>query len=199
MAKIFVVMGKSASGKDTIFKKLAVNEELQLKTVVIYTTRPIRAGETDGVEYHFVDEARLQELEAEGKIIEHRSYNTIHGIWHYFTVADHQINLDSSNYIMIGTLEAYEQIEKYYGKDIVSPIYVEVEDGVRLQRALNREKNQIAPKYAELCRRFLADEKDFSEEELKRLQIQQKFSNIDLNQCLKEIEDYINCQINTSY
>ena len=50
MGKIFYVMGKSASGKDTIYKEL--RERIpELKTVVLYTTRPIRAGETNGVEY----------------------------------------------------------------------------------------------------------------------------------------------------
>lgn len=51
MGKIFYVMGKSASGKDTIYKEL--RERIpELKTVVLYTTRPIRDGETEGVEYH---------------------------------------------------------------------------------------------------------------------------------------------------
>ena len=39
-----------------------------------------------------------------------------------------------------------------------------VEDGERLSRALNRERMQESPKYEELCRRFLSDAKDFSEE-----------------------------------
>ena len=60
MGKIFYVMGKSASGKDTIYKRL--REELSdYKTVTMYTTRPIRDGETDGVEYYFVDRAFLEE------------------------------------------------------------------------------------------------------------------------------------------
>ena len=49
MGKIFYVMGKSASGKDTIYKKL-LERFPGLKTVVTYTTRPIRDGETEGVE-----------------------------------------------------------------------------------------------------------------------------------------------------
>jgi guanylate kinase len=61
MGKLFYLMGKSASGKDTIYKK--VKEEMpELKPIVIYTTRPIREGETEGVEYYFVDESKLQEL-----------------------------------------------------------------------------------------------------------------------------------------
>ena len=46
MSKIFYFMGKSASGKDTIFKQ--IKERMpNLKTIVIYTTRPIREGEQE--------------------------------------------------------------------------------------------------------------------------------------------------------
>ena len=185
MSKIFYLMGKSASGKDTIFKR--IKEQLpELKTIVIYTTRPIREGEKDGVEYHFVDDKRLEELEAAGKVIELRAYHTVHGIWKYFTVDDGQFDGDE-NYIAIGTLESYEKMAGYMGADSLVPIYVDVEDGLRLSRALASERQQKEPKYEELCRRFLADSVDFSEENLKRLGITQTFSNIDMDKCVEEI------------
>ena len=49
------------------------DKKLGLKNIVMYTTRPIRAGETDGVEYYFVDDAKLAEQEAAGKVIDRRS------------------------------------------------------------------------------------------------------------------------------
>ena len=70
MGKIFCLMGKSASGKDTIYRQLLINEKLQLKKIVPYTTRPIRENERDGVQYHFVDEEALNKFEADGKVIE---------------------------------------------------------------------------------------------------------------------------------
>ena len=88
MGKIFCLMGKSSTGKDTIYKMLRDEKALQLQTIVPYTTRPIRAGETEGVEYHFIDEQRLLKLEKEGKVIEQRAYDTIYGIWRYATIAD---------------------------------------------------------------------------------------------------------------
>lgn len=188
---IYVVMGKSASGKDTIYRELASSKELALRELVSYTTRPIRAGEKEGVEYHFVTEERLHKLEEEGKVIEHRAYDTVHGIWHYFTVEDDQIDLASHDYLMIGTLESYVQIVKFYGEEIVKPIYVNVENGLRLERALSRERRQQQPKYEELCRRFLADEKDFSEEKIKEAGIQFRFENTDLAACIMQIKDYI--------
>ena len=69
----------------------------------------------------------------------------------------------------------------------VIPIYVEVEDGLRLSRAVERERAQREPKYAELCRRFLADEADFSEEKLSEAGIVKRFQNDDLERCLQEI------------
>ena len=60
MGRIYCIMGKSSSGKDTIYKKLAEDADLPVKTLVPYTTRPMRDGETDGVEYYFCDEETLQ-------------------------------------------------------------------------------------------------------------------------------------------
>ncbi len=191
MARIFIVMGKSATGKDTIYKKLLESEELHLKTAVMYTTRPIRRAEVNGVEYYFVNEDTLIELQKQKKIIEHRAYETIHGTWHYFTVNDGQINLEEADYLMIGTLETYVQIREYFGKDKVVPIYLELEDGVRLMRAIKREQKQEQPKYAEMCRRFLADEEDFSEENLAKCGVTKRYQNLDINICLYEVKEDI--------
>ena len=120
-------------------------------------------------------------------MIEQRAYDTVHGIWKYATVDDGQINLGTSDYLVIGTLQSYEQMQKFYGPDKLVPIYIEVEDGERLARALAREREQEAPKYAELCRRFLADMKDFAEENLKSLGIQKRFVNDNRTRCLEEI------------
>lgn len=187
MARIFIILGKSSTGKDTIFKRLLEYPELKLNTVVMYTTRPIRVNETEGVEYHFVNENRLTELKEQGKVIEHRAYNTVHGTWHYFTVNDGQIDLDHHDYLMHGTLESYGQIRKFFGEDRVIPIYIEVEDGTRLLRALKREMKQEQPKYAELCRRFLADEEDFTEDKIIKAGVVKRYYNMDLEICLYEI------------
>jgi len=185
MGKIFYLIGKSASGKDTIYKK--VKEKLpELKTVVIYTTRPIREGEQDGVEYFFVDDRRLQELQQAGKVIELREYNTVHGIWKYFTADDGQFDRDD-HLIAIGTLESYVQLKEYFGDEKLVPIYIEVEDGLRLERALARERQQREPKYEELCRRFLADAADFSVDNLNEAGITQKYFNVDMDKCINEI------------
>ncbi len=192
MGKLYVLMGKSSTGKDTIYKELLKNDRLKLKEVVIYTTRPIRDGETQGKEYHFVDEKTRDKMKKDHQIIERRDYNTVYGVWSYFTADDGQINLsEDTSYLVIGTLEAFEAFVGFYGRENVVPIYIEVEDGERLSRALDREKKQKEPKYAELCRRFLADSEDFSKANLERSGIDMIFQNISLNVCLEEIVNYM--------
>jgi len=190
--KIYYVMGKSSSGKDTIYKELLGDPGLDLKTIVLYTTRPIRFGEHDGVEYHFTDEATMREFEKQGKIVEMRCYDTVHGKWYYFTVDDGQVDLSKRSYVGLGTLESYRAMCEYYGKDVMVPLYIEVEDGVRLERALYREKQQRSPKYAEMCRRFLADINDFSEENIKKCGIEKRYHNNILEECVAEIKADIN-------
>ena len=191
MGKIYCVMGKSSSGKDSIYSRIMQQGEPALLRIVPYTTRPRREGETDGREYVFTDEAHVQQLESAGRVIELRAYHTVYGIWKYFTVNDDQINLEHQNYLIIGTLESYLKIRDYFGKEKVVPIYIEVEDGERLSRALNRERMQESPKYEELCRRFLADAKDFSEEKLNEAGITRRFVNQDLDETEEEIRRVI--------
>lgn len=191
MSKIFFVLGKSCSGKDTIFRKLKENKELNLKTITGYTTRPKRQGEKDGEEYFFVTSNELENLKKEGKVIECRNYNTVHGIWSYFTADDGQIDLNQGDYIYIGTLESYKEMVKFYGENTVVPLYIEVETGERLWRAIKREREQNNPKYAELCRRFLADEEDFKDENIINAGIQKRYQNAVLEECISEIVETI--------
>lgn len=195
MGKIFCVIGKSATGKDTVYERLLQDNELPVKRLIPYTTRPIREGETEGETYHFCTEEMVKSLEEQGKIIELRAYNTVYGVWKYFTVDDDQIDLEKHNYMLIGTIEMYVQIRDYYGEDKVLPIYIEVEDGERLIRAISREKTQSVPKYEEMCRRFLADQKDFSEEKIKEARIEKRFENIELEDTIEIIKRYIQSMV----
>ena len=190
MGRIYYLLGKSATGKDTLYKEI-LKRRPKLRTVTMYTTRPIREGETDGVEYFFVDQERFDEMMDEEKIIEFRSYNTKCGIWTYFTADDGQVDLGRSDYLGIGTLDSFVKMKKYYGEDAVCPVYIQVEDGERLSRALKREREQANPKYEEMCRRFIADQSDFSEENILRAGIWKRFQNIDLETCVQEIVNYV--------
>ncbi|MGN0373855.1 MAG: guanylate kinase [Butyrivibrio sp.] len=194
MAKIYVIMGKSSSGKDTIYSRLCNMPKLNLNTITLYTTRPKRDGEEEGREYYFTDENTVDIFNREGRIVELRAYNTVYGVWKYFTADDGQVDLKSNKkYIIIATLEAYEKYIKYYGKENVVPIYIEVDDKTRIHRALEREDSQAVPKYAEMCRRFLADENDFSRDKIVNAGICKTYNNLNLEECISCIvQDIMN-------
>ena len=135
--------------------------------------------------------------EEKSSIIEYRTYNTIYGPWTYATIKDSQFE-KQKDLLMEGTLESYNAVKKYFeneneneNKVTVIPIYIEVDDGIRLERALKRERQQEKPKYEEMCRRFLADSVDFSEEKIQESQITKRFENIDVDKCVNEIIEYI--------
>lgn len=190
MGKIFIVMGKSASGKDSIYSQLTEKLSQKVKSVTIYTTRPKREGEVQGREYFFRTVEEYEEDFHGGKMIEHRTYNTVFGPWHYYTMDDGQFD-DEKDIIMIGTLEAFKCIKEYFGQQRVVPVYIEVDDYTRLIRAINREQKQDNPGYAEVCRRFLADEEDFSDEKLTEAGVDKKFINDNLDECVERVLAFI--------
>lgn len=189
MGKIFCLLGKSNSGKDTIFKQLINDISLKLQPLVPYTTRPIRKNEQQGFEYFFITEEDLKLHRKRGKIIEQRDYETINGVWSYCTIDDGKVDLEGNNYyLLITTLQAFKELKDYFGADNVIPIYIEVEGGVRLERALYREREQANPNYDELCRRFLADSNDFSDSQLRYHNIVKSYLNHNLSKCIKSIK-----------
>ncbi len=190
MGKIYYFMGKSSSGKDSIYDYFLKHYD-RFRNIVLYTTRPERQGEQNGIDYYFVDEEKLKNLEDQGLVIEKRDYYTVKGKWTYFTVKDDAVDLNASDYLAVGTLESYRKMKEYFGEEAVCPVYIEVEDGERLLRAIKREKEQQIPQYEEMCRRFLADQRDFSEENLKKAGINRRFVNDSFERCLQEIKEYM--------
>ena len=187
-------MGKSSSGKDTIYNVL--KQKLNVNTYVMYTTRPMREEEVDGETYIFISQDEMQQY-IEGKkeyeVIESRTYQTIHGPWTYATIRDNQFEIEK-DMLMLGTLESYIKVKKFFEnnkKVKLIPIYIEVPDNVRLKRAIEREEKQRNPKFVELCRRFIADSKDFSEENLEKAKIAKRFYNINLDDCISQIIQYV--------
>ena len=193
MGKIYILMGKSASGKDAIYRKLMADTQLRLRKIIMYTTRPMRQKEEEGVQYFFRTEEAFHMLQDAGKIIEVRTYDTVHGPWRYFTVDDGQIDLAAGDYLMGGgTPPVYASIRDYFGAAFVIPLYIEVLPEIRLERSLKREKRPENRKFSEMCRRFLSDEEDFSEDKLTALGITRRFENNgDIEDCIKEIKNDI--------
>ena len=190
MGKLFVIMGKSATGKDSIYHEI-VKRCPQLREIITYTTRPMREGETYGKEYYFVTKEEMYEMRENGKIIECREYDTVLGPWFYFTADDGQLDFDKGDYILISTLEGYEKLQAAFGIGSIVPVYIEVDDLERLERAVRRERSQVSPCVPELCRRFLADEEDFSEERLQMAGIEMRIVNEDLETAVENVEKLI--------
>lgn len=190
MAKIFCIVGASCSGKDTIFNNL-LDMHIGLTPIITYTTRPIRANENNGKEYYFVNRRSFSKLKHQGKVIEYRTYKTVHGDWTYFTVNDGQFDMKSNNkYIMINTLDGVNKLQKIYGKDVVV-IHLVVADRERLLRNLSREMNGNED-YTEMCRRFIADSKDFSVQNFNRLGIHDvRVENNSIVECAKDVQRII--------
>lgn len=192
MGRIYSIIGKSATGKDTVYREVMRTKELNLHKFVQYTTRPIRAGEENGVQYYFVSGDEQKALEKSGRIVELRAYHTVQGVWKYFTVDDGQIDLEHHDYLNLCTLESYSGIREYFGRENVVPLYIEVADDLRILRSLERERSQEHPDYNELCRRFLADQEDFSEENIRKAGITVRFSNNGkLEDCVRQVTEYI--------
>lgn len=192
MTNLFYIMGKSATGKDTIYKR--IKEQMKINTYILYTTRPIREDEKEGVDYHYISNEKMDELMQEGKVLESRTYQTVAGPWTYATIADEQLKQEG-NIITVGTLESYIDIKAYckdkQGTKLV-PIYIAIDEQERRKRAIEREQRQIKPNYEEVERRIKADNIDFSEENLRKCGITEKdtFYNYNLDSCVAQI---INC------
>ena len=152
----------------------------------MYTTRPIRDGEQNGVEYFFVDRSYLEQCRKDGILIECRTYDTVYGPWSYFTADDGQIDLKTGNYLIMGTGILREDACLLWRGGPCPDLYL-CGGWIEAAAALEREQQQTVPKYKEMCRRFLADEEDFSPGRLEESSITRQYENVVLEDCLREI------------
>lgn len=193
--KIFCLIGKSASGKDTVYEEVRKSfDELGLRQLVMYTTRPKRVGEEDGHEYNFITSEKLDEMDEAGKVIERRDYDTQYGIWSYAIIDDEQLVSNQDYVIKEETPAGYEKLSAHFGKEHVIPIYIYVEDGVRLLRALSREMGQENPRYDEMCRRYLSDCSDFAKIDV--AEDVTRFVNDNVEKCSEDIIAFIENVLN---
>lgn len=161
MSKIFMIIGKSLSGKDTLLNNILSDKEFcernNLKRLVRYTTRKPRPGEVDGETYHFItDEEYESRFEHEAEPIV-SSFCTEFGIWHYITDVS---SLDEdTNYIMVGDPTTLIFHKLKLDKDKLCVIYLMPPDWLLMKRFGNRDDNEeySEKKYQEIHRRFIDD------------------------------------------
>lgn len=148
--KIIALFGKSGAGKDTI-QKWIVSNVPNTHGIISCTTRPPRDNETNNVDYHFVDFPVFTQMILDGKMLEATEFNN----WFYGTSIN-ALDIDKIN-IGVFNITGIECLLQDSRLDIL-PIMIGASNADRLQRCINRENN---PDCIEICRRFLADEKDF--------------------------------------
>ena len=186
MNRVFCLVGKSCSGKDTLYARILERKRPGLVPVIPYTTRPRRTGELDGQNYHFVTQEQLRQYEAENRVIEKREYHTTQGLWTYFTL---RFPLDQDR-LLITTLDGAQSLMDCYGPERVCVVYLHVDDRTRLLRCIDREEGQERPDYTEACRRFLADQSDFSRQRLAQFKNFHTIDTaLDLEDCMRVWED----------
>lgn len=149
-----VIVGAMASGKTTLLKEF-VNRGYN--RIVSYTTRPMRHGEKDGVDYHFCDDESFDAGVAWQDLIAVRSYNTVDGIWRY-GVNHKDLITDKDNVCILdpeGLIEVKDRMPNIFG------VYMDIEEDIRMERAMTRaySTNESIP---EIQRRFADDKKVFA-------------------------------------
>lgn len=171
--KIVYIIGRSGSGKDTIKSILLRSSDLDLKPLVEVTTRPMRENEVDGVEHVFINDTELDGLKNSNRIIESRSYKTACGdIWSYATLVPDEV-LSNNIYVGTGSLESYLMIKEKYPEDVI-PILLWVDDYNLILRSINREHGGSRDSLKEICRRFISDAEDYSDEKINASGISKK-------------------------
>lgn len=201
--KIFVLMGKSASGKDSIYNKLLKSPFLmsKIEPLVLYTTRPKRSGEIDGVTYNFVSKNEFEDMwENNPRMLESRMYEVGNGKWwQYGTVLPNDVK---GSYLTINTPRGVATMMQYISTVLededpslhveIYPIMVETPGYLRLQRSLDRLLVPEDTDIKEICRRYLADERDFDWADYEVKEAMETFSNINnIEDTVYNIEQYI--------
>lgn len=160
--KLIILIGCSATGKDYILKK-SLHSIKELNPVISYTTRPMRVGEVNGVDYHFIDTKTMTDMLNNNEFIETRQYNVAcKETWCYGLHKD-SIDIDSDkNYIAIVDLEGFFKIQRYFMKlgmkENLHSIYIKCSAQTRLLRSLHREGEMKDEQVKEIIRRFEDDE-----------------------------------------
>lgn len=181
MKKIIVLLGASATGKDTVAKH--ISEKYNIPMAISYTTRPMRSNETQGVEYYFISDDEMHKKFKNGEVIEHTSYY-IQSEDVSYTYANVIEEFEKGDYVLtILNPHGLYQFNKSQYKDNLVSIMLNCDDRVRLVRSLNRDENVNVN---EVLDRFRRDELDFIERRPKtdyeidtNKPLEEVFNNID--------------------
>lgn len=181
---IFLLLGKSGSGKDTLKKEIIKRIGNEISFCIPYTNREIRPNEQNGVDYYFIKEKK--DIRNNDLIISEKSVNTVRGEQLYIQTVPKDYK--EKNYLAIsGVSEIIDSFYEKIGEKYFCPIGIDVDDKDLLIRSIYRESENPNPKYKEVCRRFISDKEDFE-----KIKYQYKhFKNDNYEVCSNDIADYI--------
>lgn len=146
---MILLIGQTASGKDTILNEII---KLGYEKLVTYTTRPMRPGEIDGINYHYISSEEFLLKDKEGFFAESTSYNVATGETWYYGSALEDFNKDR---VMIVNPDGVKQISKIKSLNPVV-FYIQADEDIIRKRLLKRGDNKD-----ESERRIAADDRDF--------------------------------------
>ena len=151
---MIILLGKPASGKDTVVNNL-IHNYYGYEKIITWTTRPMRPGEKQDLTYHCTDDEDFEEKIEEGFFAEWKKYNSVFGTWYYGTAVQ-DITNNPNNKIIILTPSGYEDIKEYINNEEILSVYLDSSLRTLYKRLKFRGDN---PK--EIKRRLLHDIKDF--------------------------------------
>lgn len=159
--KLILLIGCMASGKDTILKEMI--DEGYAEPVISYTSRPMRKGEKDGIEYHFVSAEEMLKMKENNEFIEFKCYKVSNNEKWYYGVNKNSLEKGlSKNYILIVDITGMRQIKEYFKDDKnmeITTIFLDVDKETRRKRAIRRD-DMTLEKVKEIERRLKADDKE---------------------------------------
>ena len=192
--KIFALLGYSSVGKDTILKQVLKDMD-DVKPIISTTTRPMRKGETEGVEYYFIDDTEFFRRGTD--FVEQRIYHTKvkeNGVekdatWRY---GIERMELEKDDYlIVIVDSIGYKELKNYVGNGRIVPIFISAPQEELRTRALARGDLE-----AEIDRRLKDDYERFMDFRVRTVYHEVKNGEGRLEEAIKEVEGIITKHIN---
>lgn len=157
---IYVILGKCCAGKDTAARELESQHSVNF--VVSTTTRPMRAGESEGNPYHFITNEEFERKISNDEFIEYREYIRDGSKW-YYGVQKNDIEYDKC-YVAVLDIVGLREFRKKFGDSVVAT-YIDVPEEERRRRCI--ERGDYDEKEWEL--RKQSDNAMFTEEVIKEI------------------------------
>lgn len=153
---MLIILGKTASGKNTIVNELAKN--YGFKQLVTYTTRPKRKGEIEGVTYHYISLEEFKKKDREGFFAESSYFCPASGgEWAYGTSLEDFKKADDKT-VLITNPRGYYSLLSNIGLGHACSIYIMAKEDILLDRLEERGDS-----FLEAQRRIVSDREDFED------------------------------------